>query len=286
MILLLWLVCIMVASSVASGAVGALIMMKRISSLCGSISHTILSGMGFCLWLQKRWGYAWADPVLGALISGILAAWWIGYSYLRGEKAVDSLTNATWAMGTAIGVLFLSTLPNGASDIVHIMFGNPLFTTAWDLFYILLLDLWILGTLYWKGSSLFLVCLDEDQARLREVKVDFWHMYLLTLASVTIVTLVYIMGSLLLMALLTLPAMSASSLNNNLPPCKGAMSAFSRTILYSILLCSTYTLGGLMLSYCLACPPGACIALLAALLHLLTKRLSASLCAKDCCHTP
>src|SRR5476649_2958404 len=50
-------------ASLASGVIGSFVVIKRISFIAGSIAHSVLGGMGFCLWLQRTYGIAWLDPL-------------------------------------------------------------------------------------------------------------------------------------------------------------------------------------------------------------------------------
>src|SRR5438128_1238119 len=53
-------------ASVASGVIGSFVVIKRISFIAGSIAHSVLGGMGLCLWLQRTYGLDWLDPMWGA----------------------------------------------------------------------------------------------------------------------------------------------------------------------------------------------------------------------------
>ena len=59
------------AASVVSGIIGSYVVVKRIVFISGSISHSVLSGIGFCLWLERAKGIAWVSPLYGALIAAI-----------------------------------------------------------------------------------------------------------------------------------------------------------------------------------------------------------------------
>ena len=54
-------------SSLASGVIGSFVVIKRISFIAGSIAHSILGGMGLCLWLQRSYDWHWCSPIWGAL---------------------------------------------------------------------------------------------------------------------------------------------------------------------------------------------------------------------------
>ena len=45
-----------IAAAIAGGVVGAYVVIKRIVFISGSIAHSVLGGIGFCLWLQRAQG--------------------------------------------------------------------------------------------------------------------------------------------------------------------------------------------------------------------------------------
>ena len=61
-------------ASISGGVIGSYVVVKRLANLCGSISRSVLGGMGFFLWLQKVHGFSWCDPLIGALIAARSAA--------------------------------------------------------------------------------------------------------------------------------------------------------------------------------------------------------------------
>src|SRR5689334_667392 len=96
------------ASSVVSGIIGSYVVVKRIVFISGSISHSVLGGIGVCLWLERARGVEWASPLIGALIAAIISALIIGWIHLYYRQREDSVIAALWSIGMAVGVLFIS----------------------------------------------------------------------------------------------------------------------------------------------------------------------------------
>ena len=59
------------AASVVSGIIGSYVVVKRIVFISGSISHSVLSGIGFCLWLERAKGSPGLRLSYGALVAAI-----------------------------------------------------------------------------------------------------------------------------------------------------------------------------------------------------------------------
>ncbi|MCB1212749.1 MAG: metal ABC transporter permease, partial [Chlamydiia bacterium] len=99
------------AVSVAGGIVGSYVVVKRIVFISGSISHCVLGGMGFFLWLQRVHGIEWAYPTLGALVAALIAALLVGWIHLFYREREDTVIAAVWAIGMSLGIVFISQTP-------------------------------------------------------------------------------------------------------------------------------------------------------------------------------
>ncbi len=245
-------------ASVSSGIIGSFVVVKRIAFIGGSISHSILGGMGLCLWLQRVYGIAWLDPLWGAFGSSLLSAWLIGWIHLNYRQREDSVIAVVWSTGMAIGVIFISLTPGTNVELMNFLFGNILWVSPRDLALLLVLDLTILTLVALYYRKLLALCFDEEQALLQGVAVKRLYLLLLSLVALTIVLLIQVIGTILVIALLTIPAAMASLFTNRLLTLMGIASAL--TALFSVL--------GLGASYELNWPPGATISLIAAAAYL------------------
>src|SRR6266568_7013441 len=98
-------------ASLASGMMGAFVVVKRIVFIAGSISHSILAGTSFCLWLQKTQNLPWMSPTHGAFAAAIGSALLLGWIHLKYRQREDAVIAAIWSTGMAIGIIFLSVTP-------------------------------------------------------------------------------------------------------------------------------------------------------------------------------
>ena len=134
------------AASIVSGIIGSYVVVKRIGFISGSISHSVLSGIGFCLWLERAKNVEWMNPLYGALVAAILSALILGWIHLYHRQREDSVIAALWAIGMAIGVLFISQTPGFNVELTNFLVGNILWVTPTDLVILFGLDLFILVT--------------------------------------------------------------------------------------------------------------------------------------------
>jgi zinc transport system permease protein len=245
-------------ASLSSGAVGSFVVIKRIVFIAGSISHSILAGTSFCLWLQRTQGISWIHPIDGAFAAAILSALLIGWIHLNYRQREDAVIAAIWSTGMAIGVIFLSVTPGNTSEVMNLLFGNILWITPRDLLFLGALDAILLCVVAINYRKFLALCFDEEQALLQGVKVKRLYMLLLSVVAITIVLLVQIIGAVLVIALLAIPATLANLFTRKLPT----------MIALATLLCALFNFCGLTVSYIFNWPSGATIALFSALCYL------------------
>ena len=244
--------------SIACGIVGTYVVTRRITFMAGSISHCILGGMGAARYFATVRGWEWLTPLQGAVFAALLAALIIGFVSIRAKQREDTVIGALWAIGMAVGVLFISQTPGYNEDLMGYLFGNILMIAPRDLILIVALDaLVVFAGVIWYHQFLA-ICFDEEYARLRGVNVEFFYILLLCLTALTVVLLVSVVGIVLVIALLTLPAAVADH--------------FSKTLWQMMLLatvcCALFTAGGLALSYGPNLPAGATVILVGGVTYL------------------
>ena len=252
-------------ASVASGVIGSFVVVRRIAFIAGSIAHSILGGMGFCLWMQRVHHVEWLSPMIGAFLAALASALLLGWIQLRFRQREDALIAAIWSTGMAIGVIFISLTPGSTSELMNFLFGNILWVSSVDLLSLAMLDILVLLVATFYYQRFLALCFDEEQAALQGVPVKRLYFLLLCLVAISIVLLIQIIGTILVLALLTIPATIASLFTSRL----------RSMMLLSCLFSAFFSLFGLGAAYELNWPPGATIALLAAfsyLLSLLLKR--------------
>jgi zinc transport system permease protein len=248
------------AASVVSGIIGSYVVVKRIGFISGSISHSVLSGIGFCLWLERAKGVEWMSPLYGALVAAVLSALIIGWIRLNYRQREDSVIAALWAIGMAIGVLFISQTPGFNVELTNFLVGNILWVTHCDLYLLFGLDIFILAVVACLHKRFLTLCFDEEQAQLQGIPVNALYLLLLVLIAVSIVMLIQVVGILLVMTMLTIPAAIANLFTDRL----------SRIMIIAIGLSCIFCLIGTAIAYHLDWPPGSTIALIAGLVYVLS----------------
>lgn len=242
-----------VLASVAAGVVGTYVVTRRITIVAGSIAHCVLGGMGAAQYFNVVNGWDWLHPLYGAIAAALLAAVIIAGVRMRGGEREDTVIAALWAIGMAIGVVFIKKTPGYNVDLMSYLFGNILLVASEQLWLLVLLDALIVAVGLGFYNQIAAICFDEEFARLRGVNVGAYYVLLLCLIALTVVALVYVTGIIMAIALLTLPAAIAGRYCTSL----WAM------MVSAALLGIVFTASGLWLSYGLNLPAGATAVLLA-----------------------
>lgn len=246
-------------ASIACGIIGSYIVAKRIASISGGISHAAFGGVGL--------GYLLGvSPMLGAAGFGLLASAVVGLAQRRLRSGLDTLIAAVWSVGMALGIVFVALAPGYAPDLTSYLFGSLLFVPWEYVALVAVLDVGIVAAVVLFHPVFEAVCFDEEFAEASGVPAEGVFLGLLALTALAVVTLIRVVGVILAIALLTIPAATARRFVSSLP----AM------MWLAVGLCAACIAGGLFLSYGLSesfgisVPPGPLVILLAAAVYALS----------------
>jgi zinc transport system permease protein len=138
------------------------------------------------------------------------------------------------------------------------LFGNILLISKDDLWIVAGLDAVIVTLGVYFYNKLLGVCFDEEFAQLRGVRVELYFLLLLCLTALTVVLLLRVVGIVMVIALLTLPAAVAGHFSRRL----------WQMMLLSVVFCILFTAAGLASSYTYDLPSGPTIIVFAAAVYL------------------
>lgn len=239
-----------VLASIGCGITGTFVVVRRVGAMAGGIAHAVLAGMGIAYFLG-------ASPVLGAIIAALVSAFLIGVIKLRWRQDEDILIAALWSVGMAIGVLFISKTPGYNVNLMSYLFGNVLLISWSDVVRMLILDVAIVVSVGLFYKQFLATAFDEEFAQLRGVNVEVFYILMLSLIALTVVLLIQIVGLILVIALLILPAASVSQFAGSLP----------RIMVGAAVLSMAVTFTGLAVSYAPDLPAGATIIVVAGIVY-------------------
>ncbi len=251
------------AASVPGGIVGSYVVAKRIAFIGGSVSHAVLGGIGMAIYIQYLTGSKAFSPLVGGLIVAVIFGLLIGTMHLFYKQREDSIIAAIWSIGMAAGVILISIVPGTNAELMDFLFGNLLWASKGDVMMLASLDLFIIIVSALCHKRFLAVSFDETQSYLQGISVKFFYYIMLILISVTVVVMIQIIGAILVIAMLCLPAAIANVFTSSL----------SKMILLAILISVLFAFFGIHLSYSLNWPPGATIALVVSSFYFLSLPL-------------
>lgn len=238
-------------ASVCCGMVGTYVVVKRMGYLAGGIAHTVLGGIGAAV-------YFGFPAMSGALVTAVAAALVLGCIKLYWREQEDVLIGALWAVGMAAGVIFIAKSPGYQVDLMSYLFGNILLVSPEQIWLMLALNLCLVVVILLYFKQFEAIAFDEEFARLRGLPVTALYLVLLCLIAVSVVVLVQIVGLILVIALLTLPAAISQQYVYNI----------AHMMVLSTIITALFCVSGLALSYGPDLPAGATIILVAAFSYL------------------
>ena len=242
--------------SVACGIIGTFVVVKRIVFISGGIAHAAYGGIGLGYFLKL-------NPVLGAVAFSLVAALGMGAVQRKTRQRADTIIGVMWAIGMAVGILFVDLAPGYKADLMSYLFGSILAVPSSDLLIILALDLTIVALVVLFYKELLAVSFDETFAAVQNVPVDAIYLILMCMIGLTVVMLMRVVGLILVIALLTIPAAISSQFVKDM----------EKMMALASILGALFTTTGLWLSYFLNLTSGATIILVSGAAYLLSLAL-------------
>jgi len=246
-----------ILASIVCGIVGTLVVVRRIVSLSGSVSHSAFGGIGLGYYLGL-------NPLHGALMFSVGSALGIGAVSKYAKEREDTVIGMFWAAGMAIGILAIGLTPGYAPDLFGYLFGSIISVPTSDLLLILALDIFVVAVVALLYKEMMAVAFDEEYAIVSGLPVRFLYYLTLVLVAITIVALIRIVGIILAIALLTIPAAISGKLTHDL----------RKMMALSVVLSVALITVGLWMSFVLDIESGATIIILSALSYAVMAAVS------------
>lgn len=254
--------CAGLLAALACGVIGPYVVIRRIVFLSGAIAHIAVGGIGAAIFLAAMMPgtFAWLRPIHGAIAAALLAAVLIGIVHQRVAERMDTLIGAMWAIGMAVGILLIKFTPGYHTELMGYLFGNIVYVGWRDVALMLALDAVLIVVVLAYHKRLLAICLDEQQAELQGIDVLAANIVLLCLVALAVIILTQVVGLILMIALLSLPAAAAAQHVSRMGP----------LFLASTALCAMLTTVPRVAVYGTRIDPGSAIVLTAGGVYLLS----------------
>lgn len=197
-----------IGAAVAAGPIGCFVVWQRMSYFGTALAHSVLLGvaMGFLLNLE--------------LILSVMAVCFLVSSlllllerqrYLSADALLGVLAHAVFAAGIVV-VSFMERL---RVDLMGYLFGDILAVGRMDIVWIHTTAAVSLALLVWQWRNLLSTTVNQDLAEVEGVPVHQMRLLLVFLVSAVVAVGMKIVGILLVVSLLIIPAASARRLSSS-----------------------------------------------------------------------
>ena len=241
-------------TAITCGIVGTYVVARRLVFISGGITHASFGGLGLGFYLGT-------NPILMAMVFSVLSAFGVEWASKTQNVREDSAIAGVWALGMALGVIFIFLTPGYSPNLSAYLFGNILTISMSDIIWIAAFAVVLIAVFALYLREIVYVAFDSDFAKTQHIHVKWIEYMMMFFIAVTIVLSIRLVGIMLLMSLLTLPQITVNLFTSD----------FRKIILGSIVLGFLGCVTGLVLSYFLNVPSGAFIILVLVLVFLILK---------------
>jgi manganese/iron transport system permease protein len=187
---------------VLAGAVGVFVVLRRLAFVADALTHTVFPGIVIAFLLDR-------SILLGALAFGLLTAVLlagIGANRRVGDDAALAILLTSFF---SLGVVLVSRTRTFASDLTVLLFGRVLTVDRADLVQTLALALLVLAVLAALRKELVLRAFDPAGAAAMGYRTVALDLLLNVLIALVVVAAVKAVGTVLVIALMVVPAATA-----------------------------------------------------------------------------
>lgn len=194
--------------ALCSSLFGVTLVLKRFSYLGDGLSHVAFGAMSVATVLRLADTMLLVLPV--TVVCAVLLLRGGRNAKIRGDAAVGMLSVGALAFGYLVVNLF-STSPNLSGDVCSTLFGSTsiLTLTEEEVWLCAGLSVVVVALFVLLYQKIFAVTFDETFAQASGVNARRWQLLLAVIIAVIIVLAMYLVGSLLISALIIFPALAA-----------------------------------------------------------------------------
>ena len=233
------------------GLLGVFVVLRGMSYIGHGLSHAVFGGAAASAVIGINF---FIGAGIWGIISGVLIARVARRRVLGADAAIGVVTTASFALGLAL----MNRYGQASKSIEAVLFGSVLGVKVADIVAVSLVAIFALAVIVVWYRKLLFSTFDPDVAQVSGVYVSVVEVVLLSLLSLTILVTMRVIGTLLISALLVIPAAAARMTTNS----------FSKLLWISPLIGAVTCFVGMNLSYHLDTSASATIILLDALVFI------------------
>lgn len=195
--------------SIACGLIGSLVMINRLFSMAGGITHAAFGGIGIAFYFSL--------PVLASVGGFTLAlALLVAFLSQRYPHRSDSIIAVVWAFGMAFGLILIDLSAGYQGDVMSYLFGSILAISSTDLWLMFGIDSLFIILILCFYRQFVAMSFDKEFALLRGLSVNFFYYLLIAMIAFCVVICIRAVGLILIIALLSVPCFIAENYTKRL----------------------------------------------------------------------
>ena len=207
------------------GLLGVFVVLRGMSYIGHGLSHSVFGGAAASAVMGVNY-------FVGAGIWGVTSGIIIGRIARRRLIGADAAIGVVTTASFAIGLALLNRYGQAKKSIEAVLFGSVLGVETADIYAVSIVALLTAVLVFGLYRHLLFATFDPEVAQVSGVKVSWVEALLMGMLSLTILVTMRVIGTLLISALLVIPASVARMLTNSfsrmlwISPLVGATSAF------------------------------------------------------------
>jgi ABC-type Mn2+/Zn2+ transport system permease subunit len=194
------LIVVGIFSGAVSGYLGSFMVLKRMSLVGDALSHVALPGIAVALTFG-------INPILGAIVALIFAAFGIWYLENHSEIYPEALVGIFFTASLALGLLITPEV-----ELLEALFGNIDTIGVSDAVLTVLGAMLIFLITFLISKKLLLTVVSKDLAKSQKINVEWVDLIYLLMVSCVVALGVKFLGTLLTGAMVIIPAVAAKNL--------------------------------------------------------------------------
>lgn len=241
--------------ALSASSLGVFLILRRMSLVADSMSHAILPGVagGFLMA-----GMSMGAMLIGGFITGLVVAIAAGLVSRMTQLREESSFAGFYLISLGLGVILIS-IRGTNMDLLHVLFGSVLSLDEQGLLFIMIMSSLSLVVLFIIYRPLIIDCLDPIFLRSEGGGGNWTHIIFLLLLVSNLLAGFQVLGTLMVVGMMILPAVSARFL--------GRTVGWQIVISIAVGMVSAYI--GMVLSYHVNIPASASIILIAGACYIL-----------------
>lgn len=234
-------------SSIAA-YLGTLMLSKKMSVVAGPLAHLAFPGVALAI----IYHFSFAFGVFPFVIFGAILIWLLEK---KTKLPMENLTAVIFAFGVGTSLLFLPI-----DQAEEALVGSIMKISAWETVMVIVLSALVYFSVKYIYKKMILININEEIAIAKKINVSQYNLIYLLSIAVVVALGVYLVGGLITVALIAIPAGAARNISRSLPKYK----------FWAVLFGSLGTITGILISLMWNLPAGPLIVVVEAIIFSLS----------------